>query len=879
MLLKFHIHYVTAANEKLFINIGWKSTEMLCVGSGWWFAEIQENYAISLQYSYSVRDNNDAEIVSEQRKTRYIVLMQKMTEVYEFYDIWLGGTNNYQPFCSYALENVLNRRSIEKYADKTPKKTIEFRLYTPPISNKFSFAIIGNNEILGQWTKPVKMRFVELSLWKIKMNAEQLQFPFEFKFVLIDNETAEIVEWEDGCNRVFYTNFSTESERKIHTFETSLGKQHQYQWQGAGTAIPIFSLRTANSCGIGEFPDLKLMIDWLKKTNQTLLQILPVNDCSAFFDYRDSCPYVAISMYALNPAYINLPAMGELSLKSQSEYEKIKTELNNSATVEYEKVVKAKWEFFKIIFNSDVNKCLKSASYMNFIYENYFWLEPYAMFCVLRDKFKTSDFSQWKGYEDFKTINLDEFVKQHKKSLQFYYFLQYHAHKQMYGASRYARKRGVILKGDIPIGIGRHSVETWTEPQYFNLEKQAGAPPDDFSEAGQNWEFPTYNWEAMRKDNYEWWINRFKKTAKYFDAYRIDHILGFFRIWEIPLHSLQGLLGHFNPSLPYSARELYQRGLKINAQRHLKPYINNDLINKIFGNHAQYALNTFFDTTDKNTLEFKPEFNTQRKIDNFFDSQNDEKTQTIKSGLFYLINNVLFIEDKINKNHFYPRITAQLSATYAELDYCDKQIFNNIYDEFYYRRNIELWKSQAMEKLPALIRATNMLACCEDLGMLSDCVHEVIRNLQILSLEVQRMPKTPNTDFANPATYPYLSVCTTSTHDTSTLRGWWKENREKTQKFYNDVLMLHGDAPETCTGEIVEMILTEHLKSPSIFAVFPLQDWLAIDENLRHKNEDEERINVPSNPDACWQYRMHLTIENLLNENEFNEKIKRLATR
>jgi 4-alpha-glucanotransferase len=771
----------------------------------------------------------------------------------------------------------VNKRNIEKHFAENYRQTIEFRVQATNISNKFSLAITGNNDVLGQWKKPVKMHQIQFALWKIEINAEQIQIPFEFKFVLTDNEANEIVEWEEGTNRIFHADFSSLCEHKIHTVETSLGCQHQ--WRGAGTAIPVFSLRTENSCGTGEFSDLKLMIDWLKKTNQTLLQLLPVNDCSAFFDERDSCPYVAISMYALHPIYINVSAMGKMSLENQLKYEKIKHKLNNSTVVEYKKTVKAKWDFFKIMFNIYGDKCLESALYKDFINKNAFWLKPYSMFCVLRDKFKTSDFRQWKDYEDFKEIDLRKFEKQHEKSLQFHCFLQYHAHKQLSEVSKYARKNGVILKGDIPIGIGRNSVEAWTEPEYLNLETQAGAPPDDFSETGQNWKFPTYNWDAMRKNNYKWWIQRFRKISEYFDAYRIDHVLGFFRIWEIPFHSLQALLGHFSPALPYSEQELLQRGLKMNAQRYLKPHITNNLISEIFKKNADYVLNTFFEKTNNDTLKFKLQFDNQRKIETFFECADDEQTQTIKSGLFYLINNVLFIEDEKHKNHFYPRIAAQLSATYNDLNDTQKQIFNSIYDEFYYQRNIELWKSKALEKLPALISATNMLACCEDLGMIPDCVPDVIKHLQILSLEIQRMPKQQNTDFANPASYPYLSVCTTSTHDTSTLRGWWKENREKTQKFYNDFLMQHGDAPETCSGKIVEKILIEHLKSPSMFAVFPLQDWLAIDENLRRKNENEERINVPSSHIDCWKYRMHITIEQLLTENKLKEKIKELAAR
>ncbi|MDR3226774.1 MAG: 4-alpha-glucanotransferase [Prevotellaceae bacterium] len=872
MQLKFHIHYITKSDENLFVNINGKEFAMRCAHSGWWIIEISETGKSEIKYFYSIKNSDGEEIVAEWRKNHKIKL-NKSTEIYDIYDVWFGLDDS-QPFYSAAFTDIINKRNIKKINQKIYANAVEFRVNAPQISNKFSLAIAGNNDVLGNWKNPLKMHDDEFPLWKITLDTTKLQLPFEFKFLLINNKTNEIIEWEEGDNRQFYANSFSNSEQKIFTFETSLGSRNA--WRGSGTAIPVFALRTENSCGIGDFSDLKLFIDWLKKTNQTLLQILPINDSCAFFDYRDSSPYSAISMYALHPIYINLQAMGKLPAEKQAEYEKISAQLNKSKVVDYEKVIKTKWKFFKEIFNYCGNDCLKSAAYKDFFNKNSFWLKPYAMFCTLRDKFKSPEFNSWKSYEKFEKTDLKKFEKDYEKSLQFYCFLQYHADKQMSEVSKYARQNGIILKGDITIGVGRNSVETWTEPQNFNLENQAGAPPDAFSVNGQNWEFPTYNWDAMQKNGYSWWTNRLKKMAEYFDAYRIDHVLGFFRIWEIPFHSLQGLLGHFNPALPYSLHELQQQGLAMDAQRYLNPYIRCNFINEIFGKNSDYIIKTFFDEIDSDILQFNSDFDTQHKIDTFFKDKNDEQTQLLKSQLFTLINNVLFVEDAVKKNHFHPRIAAHLSTTYKQLDADKKQAFDRIYNEFYYRRNNELWRKKAMEKLPPLICATNMLACCEDLGMIPECVPDVINALQLLSLEVQRMPKKINTDFANSETYPYFSVCTTSTHDTSTLRSWWKENAANTQKYYNQILHQHGDAPEICTGEIVEKILKKHLKSPSMFAVFPFQDWLGIDEKLRRKNEDDERINVPSKPANSWRYRMHITIEKLLKEDEFNAKIKQL---
>ncbi|MDR1552304.1 MAG: 4-alpha-glucanotransferase [Prevotellaceae bacterium] len=857
----------------MFIKIDSEEFAMHYENSGFWSVEISKINKSLIKYFYLIRDSKGNEITSEWRKN-HTAKLNSTTSVYEIHDLWYGIKA--QPFYSAAFTNIINKRNSKKCQAEFYEKTLELRVNAPQISKQNSLAIAGGNSVLGNWTQPVKMHDDEFPLWKIKLNAAELQFPLEFKFVQIDSATNKITEWEEENNRHFFVSEFLSNEHKIYTFETSFASGNA--WRGSGTAIPVFSLRTENSCGIGDFGDLKMFIEWMKKTGQVLLQILPINDSCAFFDCRDSSPYNAISTYALHPIYLNLSAMGKLSDEKQLKYENVRKQLNRSKIVDYEKVIKTKWKFFKEIFSQDGNDCLKSVSYKTFFDRNSFWLKPYAMFCSLRDRFKTPDFNAWTDYENFKKINIDNFEKKHKKSLQFYCFLQYHAHKQMKKASEHARKNGIVLQGDIPIGVARNSVETWKEPEYFNLENQAGAPPDAFSTKGQNWEFPTYNWNKIQENNYRWWKQRLKKMSEYFDAWRIDHILGFFRIWEIPLQSLQGFLGHFNPSLPYSVQELEQYGLPMNTD-YLKPRFHYGVIHKTFGKQANCVIQTFFDTTDVDILQFKPDFNTQRRIDDFFKTSQNEQTEALKSTLFSLINDVLFVEDEYKKNHFHPRIAAQSTTAYAELDDNKKQIFNSIYDEFYYRRNNELWKSKAMKKLPALICATNMLACCEDLGMIPDCVPEVINSLQILSLEVQRMSKDKNTDFGNTATYPRFSVCTTSTHDTSTLRGWWKENNEKTQQYYNKILHLHGNAPENCTATIAENILNEHLKSPSLLAVFPIQDWFAIDENIRRKNEDEERINIPANRDNCWQYRMHITVEKLMNEDRFNAKIRKLADR
>ena len=419
-------------------------------------------------------------------------------------------------------------------------------------------------------------------------------------------------------------------------------------------------------------------------------------------------------------------------------------------------------------------------------------------------------------------------------------------------------------------------MEAWTEPHYFNLDGQAGAPPDDFSINGQNWGFPTYNWDVMEKDGYRWWMKRFQKMAEYFDAYRIDHILGFFRIWEIPMHAVHGLLGQFDPSLPMSREEIESYGLTFRDE-YLLPFIHESFLGQLFGPHTHLVKQDFLESVDDSGLyRMKPGFETQREVEQFFAGRNDEDSIWIREGLYSLISNVLFVADKKEEGKYHPRIGVQRDFVFRSLNEEEKNAFNRLYDQYYYHRHNEFWYQQAMKKLPQLTQSTRMLVCGEDLGMIPACVSSVMNDLRILSLEIQRMPKNPMHEFGHLNEYPYRSVCTISTHDMSTLRGWWEEDYQQTQRYYNATLGHYGVAPTIATPELCEEIVRNHLNSNSILCILSFQDWLSIDGKWRNPNVAEERINVPSNPRNYWRYRMHLTLEQLMKAKTLNDKISEL---
>lgn len=580
-------------------------------------------------------------------------------------------------------------------------------------------------------------------------------------------------------------------------------------WKGAGTSIPVFSLRTDKDFGIGEFMDLIPLADWAAATGQCIIQTLPVNDTIMTKTWRDSYPYSANSSFALNPVYIRLQEVGTLSDKEFLEkMEKLRQELNALPEIDFERVLAAKTEYIDRLFQEFGSKCLESKEFKKFFTANRTWLEPYALYCFLRDKYGTSDFTKWPERR-FSTQLLHKYcVPGNKRFLliQKQYFIQFHLHRQFRQVKKYVNDKGILLKGDIPIGVNRHSSDAWIFPELFNMDCQAGAPPDDFAADGQKWGMPTYNWDNMAADSYKWFTARFRKMADYYDAYRIDHLLGFFRIWEIPLGFDSGLMGHFNPCQSLSIDEIRWKGF-----------------------HADL---------------------------NYYSSAPEGTPQT----------NVLFLEDMHRPGMYHPRINAFDTMAFQSLPEDQKQAFRNIHDDFYYRRNDWFWQESAMKKLPALINATDMIVCGEDLGMIPQCVPGVMDRLRIMSLEVQRMPKKFGITIDNPAEYPYMSVCTPSTHDMSVLRSWIDNEMPE-----NKII---GNGPSSC--EVCQKIIESHLASKSMLAIFMLQDWLSIDGSLRAADPDRERINVPANPDNYWRYRMHLNIGNLIEANEFNDKIRNL---
>lgn len=780
---------------------------------------------------------------------------------------------------SSAFSNAWMRHSREKAGTTKYRQSIVIKAGFPCHENEWLY-IAGSTDALGNWNtdKAVPMSSHNYPEWQIEFDASTAVLPFEYKFICKDVNTGEVIGWEDCPNR--YVSIQKLEGNETVVIDDLYPELPSRRWRGAGVCVPVFSLRSEGSFGVGDFGDLKQMAKWAAQTGQKIVQILPIYDTTINGTWSDSYPYNSISVYALHPMYLDLRQLPPLRDKRAAErFSRQQKKLNALSKMDYEAVNKAKRSYMELSFKESGQQTLTSEEFLRFFDENRQWLVPYAAFSVLRDTYGTADFRQWPKYSVYKADEIERLCSPKARSynkVALYYYVQYHLDRQLKAANTYAHSLGVALKGDIPIGISRDSVEAWTEPQYFNMNSQAGAPPDDFSVNGQNWGFPTYNWDVMKADGYAWWTRRLRQMSRYFDAYRIDHILGFFRIWDIPLNSVHGLLGQFSPSLPLSVDEIERFGFRFNEQRDTHPCIHDSFLSSLFGDDTGQVKTTFLNDEGCGTYSLKPEFDTQRKIQAYFAGKDDERSVRIREGLYSLVSDVLFIRDRHDGNLYHPRISAQSSHAYQMLDDWQKSAFNNLYNNYYYHRQNDFWEAKGMEKLPRLIEATGMLACGEDLGMIPACVPVVMHRLHILSLEIQRMPKALYQEFANTSQYPYSSVSTFSTHDMSTLRGWWTENPEATQRFYTNVLGHIGKAPAEPTPELCEDVLKLQLASPSMLCIQSLQDWLSMDGGLRSNDIDGERINIPAVPRYYWRYRMHLTIEQLLKADGLNQKISGL---
>ncbi len=818
---------------------------------------------------------------------------------YLVHDYWVDTPEDAYLYTS-AYTDCIHPRAVSQLAPSDYGCTLRMVVRAPQLLDCQRLTLVGSADALGCWdtAKALPMTEHNHNEWVVDVDADALGAGHhEFKFVAFDERQPETPIWETGPNHSL--DMPAPRPGKVCVYTIPMAFFPICDTRLAGTLVPVFSLRSAASFGVGDFGDLKKMVDLVACTGQRVLQILPVNDTTLHHNRDDSYPYSCISVFALHPQYVDLTQLPPLKdVRQREHYEAVRLRLNALPQIEYEEVMRAKMAYLRLLFEQEGHQALRSNDFKAFFEEASPWLVPYAAYATLRDRYGTPNFKEWPDHNLWDEAWRDTLTNPRTKAYRdvaFWYYVQFVLSDQLAGAHHHARLRHVILKGDIPIGVNREGCDVWMEPKYFNLNGQAGAPPDAFSVNGQNWGFPTYNWDEMLKDGCLWWKRRFQNMARYFDAYRIDHVLGFFRIWEIPVSSVHGLLGQFQPSLAMTREEIEGYGLPFRERLYCEPLITDELLDRTFGEQADEVKRLYLMRKDADHWDLRTEFATQRRVEGHFWHLKEKVKATVtdgqertrqcdcldrtRDGLYALISNVLFLRDHKNISLYHPRIAAQADYAYETLSDSDKAAFNRIHEDYFYHRNNQFWYHEAMRKLPRLVQATRMLVCAEDLGMVPACVPWVMSELKILTLEIQSMPKEAFVRFSHPERNPYRSVCTFSTHDMPTLRQWWDEDTQRTQEYYNVMMHHEGEAPHPLSGDLAQEVVEAQLGSSSMLCVLSIQDWLAVSERLRLADPNAERINIPANPHHYWRYRMHLNVEDLAADKQFVDEIREMVKR
>ncbi len=878
MVIHFYIRYKTEFGQSMGITIDHSilkttpsNTEfsLQYLNDEYWYGTLDTNTISkreAINYSYVLKEYGkpDKPDFCENRTINIKKLDEKEINIF---DDWQDSSFEKTVFNSRPFSNVFGHHKLKLKESATKNPSHIFETEATHLPDHMVVCLTGSAKKMNNWEtdRPVFLR-KRKNTWSVKLNLSKENFPIEYKFGIYDLHQKRIIHFEEGSNRILQNN-----DKNILNILHQFAYFNEHTWKGAGVNIQLSALKSEQSWGIGDFTNLNVLTDWAKATGIKLLQLLPINDTTARHDRKDSYPYSAISAFALHPIFLNIQKLATAaSLEFPDDMmEEIKV-LNDLPALDYEAVWKIKKEAIRELYEKDKFSFKDDFGFFDFFDLNRHWLVPYAAFCHLRDKYKTADFSKWQQHQIFDEDAVQEFVSpehDYYNEIAIHYFTQYHLHLQLLDAVEYANKNGVILKGDLPIGVGRFSVDTWMHPELFHMDMQAGAPPDGFTVKGQNWSFPTYNWEFMQQNDYAWWRQRMEHMSTYFDAIRIDHVLGFFRIWSIPMHAIEGIFGRFVPVHPLYSYDFETGGINFHEDRFCKPWLTEEIIHAVFGDHAAWVKENVL-----NDNSYKEAFNTQRKIEAYF--KKNAANIAVQQGLVDLLSNVILLKDEKNPHQYHFRIGMQETSSYKALSGHEKHVLNELYRRYFFETQNELWFNEAQAKLDAIQKSTNMLICAEDLGMVPDMVEDVLKSREILALQVQRMPKTALDNFTHPKNAPYLCVVTPSTHDMSTLREWWEEDRNATQNFYNHFLGHYGTAPYYCEPWVSKEIIVQHLKSPAMWSIFLLQDLMAMDNTIRRENPADERINVPADPDHYWNYRMHITLEYLLQQEKFSEELK-----
>ena len=672
-----------------------------------------------------------------------------------------------------------------------------------------------------------------------------------------------------------------------------------------GTAIPLGALRTSKCSLIGEYSALKDMARFCKKTGMQIIQLLPVNDSGS-----ESSPYSALTAFALHPIYISIPELKtyQSDSKIQKDYESFVKENQDSRRYDYKKILKAKIDFLQRIYKTETDSpkdflSLKKKA-ASFIEENP-WIKEYAVYKRLKEQFAEKSWTLWpKEYQNPSAKEIESLFadKNFEKQTYFFIWCQIQAFAQFLSAKEFVKKQGILLKGDIPFLVNMDSDCVWAKREYFNTKLTAGSPPDSDNPYGQKWGFPCYNWTKLKKDSYIWWKQRLQVQERFFDACRLDHLLGFFRVWAIPPEELRGTMGYcFSAAQKDITKDaLLKAGFSESRIKWLsKPHISTQKVCELSGldwNCVSQILPAFMNRIGSEDLWlFKEEIKGSSDLLSMADEQNRHLAQILAE----LWEDRCLIE--ISPGHFCQKWNYFNSTSWNSLDQAEKDTLSEIINETLANAE-KLWKKNATEILSQCKNASSMQLCAEDLGAPLSCIPSVLHKLKILALKVirwERRWESENQPFIDFSSYEKLAVSCTSVHDSTTLRQWWNKEKSSVKEFIKacipfettqtdskkiqDELESYNKKIEILSKkdfspDMAYFVLADSAQNKSLWFINPLQDYLYLDSKY-YSDEESERINIPGTVSPNnWTYRMPCTIEELCTNNSLIKKIKEIVS-
>ncbi|MBP5465160.1 MAG: 4-alpha-glucanotransferase, partial [Treponema sp.] len=596
-----------------------------------------------------------------------------------------------------------------------------------------------------------------------------------------------------------------------------------------GVVVPLSALYTKDCEAAGDFLALKDFADFCDQCSLSVIQLLPVNDTGT-----QSSPYSGLSAYALHPLYIRIEALPEFEEAYRMDsafakaYRAFKKDFKYTPRFNYDTLLNRKTELLHLLYNYIEKRCAgkikakaapkskktggaESAEAAQtaapekltppaeeyeaklkgeldaFVRKNK-WIVYYAVFKDLKDSAMQASWKSWSDELknlDRKQIELRWNNKAHRSSHNFFVWCQLRAAQQFQEAADYVKGKGITLKGDLPILMNDDSADCWAWPEYFNQEQLAGSPPDGENPVGQNWGFPTYSWDRIAASGFEWWKERVLQAGQYYRAFRIDHILGFFRIWSVRRGETTAYLGHTVPYTTISRDALEQAGFDEGRVNWLsKPHIPTGLIEDITWNHEEAVaiLSKLCNRVGEEELwNFKKEILTDGQIYSQPLADDEGKDRRLKEVLARKWRDRALIE--IEDDSFIPVYSYPASTAWKSLNAEEQEKLRELFTENA-KAEDKLREKQALETLTPICRSTDMMPCAEDLGASLACMPGVLDKVGIMSLKVVRWNREWGTDgqpYVPFGQYPEMSVCTTSVHDSPTLRQWWNNEKQSVE--------------------------------------------------------------------------------------------------